>query len=89
MPVLLRVFEGVNVILSSLTIGGPRRTASERRVPVKGAGATFAAENAATVVQLKEVFGWSAAQIAMEYIKDAEQQKIASGAMHLVVGNVA
>jgi hypothetical protein len=56
---------------------------------VKGAGATFAAENAATVVQLKEVFGWSAAQIAMEYIKDAEQQKIASGAMHLVVGNVA
>jgi hypothetical protein len=35
------------------------------------------------------VFGWSSAQIAMEYIKDAEQKKIANGAMHLVVGNVA
>ena len=54
---------------------------------LRRAGATFAAENGATVKQLMEVFGWSTAQIAMDYIKDAEQKKIASGAMHLVVGN--
>jgi integrase len=56
---------------------------------LRRAGATFAAENGATVIQLKEVFGWSTAQIAMDYIKDAEQKKIANGAMHLVIGNVA
>ena len=54
---------------------------------LRRAGATFAAENGATVKQLMEVFGWSTAQIAMEYIKDAEQKKIAGGAMHLVVAN--
>jgi integrase len=47
---------------------------------LRRAGATFAAENGATVIQLKEVFGWSSAQIAMEYIKDAEQKKIADSA---------
>ena len=43
---------------------------------LRRAGATFAAENGATVKQLMEVFGWSTAQIAVEYIKDAEQKKL-------------
>lgn len=55
---------------------------------LRRAGATFAAENGATVPQLMAIFGWETAKMAEHYIKEASQEKLAGDAMHLVVGNV-
>jgi integrase len=54
---------------------------------LRRAGATFAAENGATVPQLMAIFGWETAKMAEHYIKDANQKKLAGGAMHLIVAN--
>jgi len=54
---------------------------------LRRAGATFAAENGATVPQLMAIFGWETAKMAEHYIKEASQEKLAGSAMHLVVAN--
>jgi integrase len=54
---------------------------------LRRAGATFAAENGATVPQLMAIFGWETAKMAEHYIKDASQPKLAGDAMHLIVAN--
>jgi integrase len=56
---------------------------------LRRAGATFAAEGGATLPQLMAIFGWATAQMAIEYIKAAEQKKLAGASMHLVVGNAS
>jgi hypothetical protein len=54
---------------------------------LRRAGATFAAENGATVSQLMAIFGWATAKQAVHYVEEANQPKIASSAMHLIVAN--
>lgn len=52
---------------------------------LRKAGACIAAMNGATVNQLMEIFGWTTAKQAIEYTKDIDQEKVASGAMHLLI----
>jgi integrase len=52
---------------------------------VRKAGATIAAENGATIDQLKAIFGWSNNQQPATYTRAASQKKLAATAMHLVV----
>ena len=54
---------------------------------LRRAGATFAAENGATVSQLMAIFGWATAKQAVHYVEEANQPKIAGSAMHLIVAN--
>jgi hypothetical protein len=43
--------------------------------------------NGATVSQLMAIFGWATAKQAVHYVEEANQPKIASSAMHLIVAN--
>ena len=52
---------------------------------LRKAGATFAAENGATVSQLMAMFGWEAAQMAVHYVKQASQKKLAADGMPLML----
>ena len=54
---------------------------------LRRAGATFAAENGATVPQLMAIFGWATAKQAVHYVDEANQPKIAGSAMHLIIAN--
>jgi integrase len=61
----------------------------EAKVPgrahgVRKAGATWAAEQAATDHQLMAIFGWKTIQQAQVYTKKARQQMIAGGSMRLI-----
>jgi integrase len=46
--------------------------------------ATAAAENGATAHQLMAMFGWDSIRQAEHYTRKASQEKLASGAMHLL-----
>jgi hypothetical protein len=52
---------------------------------LRKADATIAAENGATIEQLKAIFGWSNNQQPATYTRAADQKKIAAGSMHLLV----
>jgi integrase len=70
-----------------------RRRCNEAGLPhctahgIRRAAATFAAENGATLAQLMAIFGWATAEQAMHYVDQANQPKVAGGAMHLIVAN--
>ena len=52
---------------------------------LRKAGAVSAAHNGATPHQLMAIFGWRTLKEAERYTKDAEQRRIASGAMGLLI----
>jgi integrase len=52
---------------------------------LRKAGATIAAENGATEKQMMAIFGWSTADLAAHYSKNASQKKLAADSMHLLV----
>jgi integrase len=52
---------------------------------LRKAGAVVAAHNGATPHQLMSIFGWQTLKEAERYTKAAEQKRIASGAMHLLM----
>lgn len=51
---------------------------------LRKAGATFAADNGATVHQLMAIFGWDTVKEAERYTKAANRRRLAGGAMHLL-----
>lgn len=51
---------------------------------LRKAGATIAAENGATVHQLKAIFGWESIKDAETYTKRASQSRLAKSGMHLL-----
>jgi integrase len=51
---------------------------------VRKAGATIAAENGATSRQLMAIFGWDTLKEAERYTRQADQQRLADDAMHLI-----
>jgi integrase len=52
---------------------------------LRKAGATIAAENGATEVQLKAIFGWDTLQQASRYTRKANQGRIAKEAQKLIL----
>ena len=52
---------------------------------VRKAGAVVAAERGATAHQLKAIFGWETLKQAEIYTKKAQEKKLISAAMHLIV----
>jgi len=52
---------------------------------LRKAGATIAAENGATEHQLMAIFGWDSPKQAALYTRKANRQRLAAGAMHLLV----
>ncbi|WP_420967085.1 tyrosine-type recombinase/integrase [Bradyrhizobium sp. B120] len=51
---------------------------------LRKAGATIAANNGATSHQLMAIFGWDTLKEAERYTRQADQQRLADGAMHLI-----
>jgi len=51
---------------------------------LRKAGATIAANNAATAHQLVAIFGWDTIKEAKKYTAQADQQRLAESAMHLL-----
>jgi len=51
---------------------------------LRKAGATIAANNGATSRQLMAIFGWDALKEAERYTRNADQQRLAESAMHLL-----
>jgi len=49
-------------------------------------GLRKAGENGATDSQLKAMFGWRSAKMAVHYMRKAEQKKLAGVAMGLIAG---
>lgn len=49
---------------------------------MRKAGATLAAENGATVHQLKAIFGWSTLKEAARYTDKADRNRLAKSGMH-------
>jgi hypothetical protein len=54
---------------------------------LRKAGTTIAAENGATETQLMAIFGWAKSKQVTHYMRAprADQQRSASGSMHLLV----
>jgi len=52
---------------------------------LRKAGAVIAAHNGATLHQLMSIFGWQTLKEAERYTKAADQKRIASGAMRLLL----
>lgn len=52
---------------------------------LRKAGATIAAENGATEHELMAIFGWTNPHQAAVYTKKANRDRLAAGAMHLLV----
>jgi integrase len=51
---------------------------------LRKAGATIAANNGATAHQLMAIFGWDTLQMAEQYTRSADQQRLAKAAMHML-----
>src|SRR3954449_5537661 len=51
---------------------------------LRKAGATIAANNGATSSQLMAMFGWDSIRMAELYTRGANQERLASDAMHLI-----
>jgi integrase len=51
---------------------------------LRKAGATIAANNGATAHQLMAIFGWDTLKQAELYTREANQQRLAEGAMHMI-----
>jgi hypothetical protein len=51
---------------------------------LRKAGATIAANNGATSRQLMAIFGWDTLKEAERYTRNADQQRLATSAMHLL-----
>jgi len=52
---------------------------------LRKAGATIAAENGATELQLMSIYGWTSPTQAALYTKKANRNRMAKGAMHLLI----
>ena len=52
---------------------------------VRKTGAENAAENGATEQQMMAIFGWTSPRMAAYYAKNANQKRLAAGAMHMLI----